>query len=77
INEINEKTDVKATYQQNKKGRSISGFSFTFQRKKTDNHHIGNKRDPNTIVIYSTMTVAQRHLFANNLSQLPEMGKYS
>ena len=77
INDINEKTDIKATYQQHKKGRSISGFSFTFKQKKTDNQLIENKRDPNTIDIFSTMTDAQRHLFANKLSQLPEMGKYS
>lgn len=77
INDINEKTDIKATYQQHKKGRSISGFSFTFKQKKTDNQPIENKRDPNTVDIFSTMTDAQRHLFANKLSQLPEMGKYS
>ena len=77
INDINEKTDIKATYQQHKKGRSISGFSFTFKQKKTDNQLIENKRDPNTIDIFLTMTDAQRHLFANKLSQLPEMGKYS
>ena len=77
INDINEKTDIKATYQQHKKGRSISGFSFTFKQKKTDNQLIENKRDPNTIDIFSTMTDAQRHLFANKLSELPEMGKYS
>ena len=77
INDINEKTDIKVTYQQHKKGRSISGFSFTFKQKKTDNQLIENKRDPNTIDIFSTMTDAQRHLFANKLSQLPEMGKYS
>ena len=77
INDINEKTDIKATYQQHKKGRSISGFSFTFKQKKTDNQLIENKRDPNTIDIFSTMTDAQRHLFANKLSQLPEMSKYS
>lgn len=77
INDINEKTDIKATYQQHKKGRSISGFSFTFKQKKMDNQPIENKRDPNTVDIFSTMTDAQRHLFANKLSELPEMGKYS
>ena len=33
INDINEKTDIKVTYQQHKKGRSISGFSFNFKQK--------------------------------------------
>ena len=77
INDINEKTDIKVNYQQHKKGRSISGFSFTFKQKKTSNQPVENKRDPNTVDIFSTMTDAQRHLFANKLSQLPEMSKYS
>lgn len=76
INDINEKTDIKATYQQHKKGRAISGFSFTFKQKKT-NLPITDKRAPNTIDIFSKMTDSQRHFFANKLSELPEMGSYS
>jgi hypothetical protein len=38
---------------------------------------IKNKRDPDTIDIFSKMTDAQRHLFSHKLSELPEMGKYS
>jgi plasmid replication initiation protein len=34
IKEINEHTDITATYEQHKKGRSISGFSFSFKQKK-------------------------------------------
>ena len=75
INDINEKTDIKATYQQHKKGRSISGFSFTFKQKKKDSPSI--ERDPNTLDLFSKMTDAQRHMFANKLSELPEMGRYS
>jgi plasmid replication initiation protein len=77
INDINEKTDIKATYQQHKKGRSISGFSFNFKQKKLANQSVEPRRDPNTLDIFSKMTDAQRHLFANKLSELPEMGKYS
>ena len=77
VKQINEHTDITVKYEQHKKGRSISGFSFTFKQKKTDNQPIENKRDPNTVDIFSTMTDAQRHLFANKLSELPEMGKYS
>jgi plasmid replication initiation protein len=75
INDINEKTDIKATYQQHKKGRSISGFSFTFKQKKKDSPSI--ERDPNNLELFSNMTDAQRHMFANKLSELPEMGRYS
>lgn len=77
INDINEKTDIKANYQQHKKGRSISGFSFTFKQKKTSNKQIDNTQDPNTINLFSKMTDPQRHLCANKLSELPEMSKYS
>ena len=77
INDINEKTDIKVNYQQHKKGRSISGFSFTFKQKKTSNQPVENKRDPNTVDMFAKMTDAQRFLFANKLSELPEMGEYS
>jgi len=33
IKEINQKTDIKAEYEQHKKGRSIVGFSFTLKKK--------------------------------------------
>lgn len=77
INDINKKTDIKVTYQQHKKGRSISGFSFSFKQKKLTHEHIGSKRDPNTLDAFSKMTDKQRHFFANKLSELPEMGSYS
>ena len=34
LNQINELTDITAKYEQHKKGRTISGFSFTFRQKK-------------------------------------------
>eukprot|EP00160_Parvularia_atlantis_P009719 Unigene192_Nuclearia_a/m.689 Unigene192_Nuclearia_a/g.689 ORF Unigene192_Nuclearia_a/g.689 Unigene192_Nuclearia_a/m.689 type:complete len:317 (-) Unigene192_Nuclearia_a:1658-2608(-) len=75
IKQINEHTDITVKYEQHKKGRSISGFSFTFKQKKKDNPSI--ERDPNTLDLSSKMTDAQRHMFANKLSELPEMGRYS
>ena len=75
IKQINEHTDITVKYEQHKKGRSISGFSFTFKQKKKDNQSI--ERDPNTLDLFSKMTDAQRHMFANKLSELPEMGRYS
>ena len=77
INDINEKTDIKVTYQQHKKGRSISGFSFNFKQKKSAAKSLKNKRDLDTIDLFSKMTDKQCHLFANKLSELPEMSKYS
>ena len=75
IKQINEHTDITVKYEQHKRGRSISGFSFTFKQKKKDSPSI--ERDPNTLDLYSKMTDAQRHMFANKLSELPEMGRYS
>ena len=75
IKQINEHTDITVKYEQHKRGRSISVFSFTFKQKKKDNPPI--ERDPNTLDLFTKMTDAQRHMFANKLSELPEMGRYS
>ena len=75
IKQINEHTDITVTYEQHKKGRIISGFSFKFKQKKQP--QIKTKRDPNTPDFFIKMTDAQRHLFANKMSEMPEMGKYS
>ena len=67
IKQINEHTDITVTYEQHKKGRAISGFSFRFkqkpQAKKTE-----TKRDPNTADLFTKITDAQRHLFGNKLA---------
>lgn len=75
IKQINELTDIHVKYEQYKTGRSISGLSFTFKHKKINS--IPSERDPNTVDLFTQMTDAQRHMFANKLSELPEMGRYS
>ena len=77
VNDINEQTDIKVTYQQHKNGRLISGFSFSFKQKKLAPQSIESERDPNILDLFSKMTDKQRHLFANKLSELPAMSKYS
>ena len=75
LNQINELTDITAKYEQHKKGRTISGFSFTFRQKKdTSKKVITNE---NSLEYFSKITDPQRHLFANKLSRLPEMNTYS
>ena len=76
IKQINEHTDITATYEQHKKGRLISGFSFKLKQKQ-EAKKIESKRDPNTPDFFIKMTDSQRHLFANKMSEMPEMGKYS
>ena len=79
IKQINEHTDITVTYEQHKKGRLISGFSFKFKSKPQAKigKKIDPKRDPNTPDFFVKMTDAQRHLFANKMSEMPEMSKYS
>ena len=75
ISQINTHTDIIAKYEQHKRGRSIIGFSFSFKQKNNDGSPI--KKESNLLKLFSKMTDPQRHLFANKLSKLPEMGSYS
>ena len=77
IKQINEHTDISVKYEQHKTGRSISGFSFTFKQKKLNDQIVDTKKEPNKGDLFLKMTDAQRHMFANKLSELPDMSKYS
>lgn len=74
IAQINEHTDINVQCQQHKKGRNISGFSFTFKLKKVV---IAHSKEQTALEIFSKFTDAQSHLFASKLSELPDMNKYS
>ena len=76
IKQINEHTDITVTYEQHKKGRLISGFSFKLKQKQSAKK-IEAKRAPDTPNFFIKITDAQRYLFANKMSEMPEMGKYS
>lgn len=75
IAQVNEHTDIKVKCEQHKKGRNISGFSFTFKQKKKV--VTANSKSPSTTDLFSKLTDKQRHIFANQLSELPDMNKYS
>jgi len=79
IKNVNEHTDITIKVEQHKTGRSITGFSFKFKQKQQPKIEkpIDPKRDPNTPDFFIKMTDAQRHLFANKMSEMPEMSKYS
>lgn len=51
VKQINAHTDITAAYEQHKRGRSITGFSFTFAAR--------NERDPNTIDMLTGSTDAE------------------
>ena len=75
IKQINQHTDITVSYEQHKRGRTITGFSFKFKQKTQPKIEV--KRDPNTPDFFVKMTDAQRHLFANKMSEMPEMSSYS
>ena len=75
IKQINEHTDITVTYEQHKKGRLISGFSFKLKQKQQPKIEV--KHDPNTPDFFIKLSEPQRHLFANKMSEMPEMSKYS
>ena len=74
IAQVNEHTDIKVKCEQHKKGRNISGFSFTFKQKKVVTT---DSKSPSQTDLFSKLTDKQRHIFANKLSELPDMNKYS
>lgn len=53
VAQINAHTDITATYQQHKRGRTITGLSFSFAVKAR------NERDPNTVDMLSGTTDAE------------------
>ncbi len=67
MNEISEKTDIKATYEQHKKGRKIIGFSFSFKQKKPKQ----KEKIPDMLAPIK-MSNKQRSFFASKLSELHE-----
>lgn len=81
IDEINEYTDIDLSYKPIKEGRNVVAYEFTVKEKATDSKRdtktIDFKRDPNTPDFFVKMTDAQRHLFANKMSEMPEMSRYS
>lgn len=77
IKQIKEHTDITVEVEQHKTGRSITGFSFRLKQKKSANQQLINTINSDTVDLCFKMTDSQRHLFANKLSELPDMSKYS
>ena len=67
IKQINEHTDITVTYEQHKKGRTISGFSFKLKQKQKAKK-VETNRDQDTQDLFTKMTDAQRHLFGHKLA---------
>lgn len=72
IEQINLHTDIFATYEQQKNGRSISGFKFSFRMKKAP-----PKTAINGFSTINKLSEKQISYFSDLLSRAPEMAKYS
>jgi plasmid replication initiation protein len=74
IKQINEFTDITATYEQQKKGRTITGFEFKFKLKNQPPKEKKLPKDQNTIDMFTNMTQKQILLFANKLAHDDQFG---
>ena len=79
IAEVNSQGDFRISLKQEKVGRSITHFQILIKKLKTEKtkEKTNPSRDPNTADLFTKMTDAQRHLFANKMSEMPEMSSYS
>lgn len=67
INEINEHTDITASYKQHKEGRNIIGFTFTFKQKQAPKQVTNDDG-------FIKMTDKQISTFSSKLASLSELG---
>ncbi|MBF7694207.1 replication initiation protein RepM [Acinetobacter pollinis] len=72
IKQVNQHTDIIVAVEQHKTGRSITGFSFSFKQKQTENKSSNLYKK-----LSLELSSSQIKLFSKKLSQLPEMSKYS
>lgn len=76
IKEINDNTNITATYEQHKEGRKIAGFTFRFKVKTNPKKTIESGRDSNTPSTMR-MTDKQRGIFSAKLSKMEELSSYA
>lgn len=74
IKQINEFTDITASYEQQKRGRTITGFEFKFKLKNQPPKENKLPKDQNTIDMFTNMTQKQILLFANKLAHDDQFG---
>lgn len=77
ISQINNFTDVTATYEQHKRGKVITGFTFTFKTKAAPEQlatATNKNRDNATPDLFHNMTDDQIGTFSKRLAALPELG---
>ena len=68
VKQINDNTNLKVKYTQEKRGRIITGFEFTFTEKAKKEKLVNGDY---------TITESQLTFFSRQLSEVQELGKYS
>lgn len=68
IKQINEYTDIVASYEQHKCGRIITGFSFTFKQKNPHTIPSGSLKNKNVVDAPINLTEKQIPFFAHKLA---------
>ena len=69
VDQINEYSPLKVTYEQKKTGRKVTHILFSFKEKTKSISHQGT----NTAKDFYKLTDAQINMFGNQLSSLPEL----
>lgn len=68
VDQINKFSDISIKYEQHKKGRLISGFSFSFKHNRVINSSLENTPKKNTLGFFTKLTNAQRQKFGLKLA---------
>jgi plasmid replication initiation protein len=72
IKQINEHSNITASYEQHKKGRTITGFSFRFKAKQKKKE-LPAREDAQTGDLFVKLSDAQRHMLGAKLAKDPRV----
>jgi plasmid replication initiation protein len=72
--EISKNTDIKLTYETVKRGRSVIAIRFIIENKTPKTVAKGHIQDPNTVDLFTQLTMLEVNLFAKKLSRDSEFG---
>lgn len=68
VEQVNQFSDYQIKYEQHKRGRTITGFSFLFKLKNPKKVPLGSLKDKNTIDLFTGLTEKQIRFFAHKMA---------
>ena len=77
IDELNEKSPITIKYKLLKTGRKFTHLELKFKSKTMKKQRLLIPKRSKKSRLFFKLTDPQRHLFANKMSEMPEMSKYS